>query len=738
MMMMSSNTVGNHDFNTAGITPLDAQKPKAKKEPTVKLTNAKLDSFERTPRATAPEAQPTAEASAKTGGSNGIVGAVLGGIAAVTALGTAIFVGMKHGETQDALKLAKTTAETAQKEAEKLRTELSQTTKGITEDKVTTLITDAIGTATNDVTELIQGINATVSELGETVQKDLKSIQTETATALDKKADKSELAYLQNIVQAQSEELANGFPKIGGKDVSQDIWELFKPSEINGLTEESSDFAKAVLVFEDNTQRTTSLSLLKAGLDALEQDGHPGSIQTLLENLPLPQADYLDSYTVPFNHLRNVVLPEITQIFGRDRYIVSPWADHPYEPIFTKAQAVVEAAHKEEPTVDEVKIAQKALVEELKNQFGKSKTEQFKADYPNAVTTFTAPTNPKEPNGWVLDHFKPENSFKEMAEVILTGGLNGTDTTNTTVQNADTLATVVLPNLKQAFENAYSSELDATSPQGKAVEELESTLRYFEKALQPITDDALIEPHPFKKKDLLEIAPGFDMDPPKSIRLHDEIITARLEADSTERKTKIENATAEMYDLLRTQLQALKDAKSAVVPKAAAAVEVEVLTPSSLQILNLPEEHQSSTMRTLLLDKLLETPIKADSKTLGNSMEYQFNTEQNTNFDNALKKKISENSSDLIQQEKVWNVLTALLSAKNGEDLERITDVQSLSNKGAIMTAFNDEVNAIWKHVEDWDNQTELGGYNVFVNKMETVIQLIQKGLPTLPPTVTT
>jgi hypothetical protein len=63
-MMMSSNTVGNHNFNTTGITSVNVKKTHAKQEEkaTLKLTNAKPDSFEYTqPRDTTPEAPATVD-----------------------------------------------------------------------------------------------------------------------------------------------------------------------------------------------------------------------------------------------------------------------------------------------------------------------------------------------------------------------------------------------------------------------------------------------------------------------------------------------------------------------------------------------------------------------------------------------------------------------------------------------------------------------------------------------------
>ena len=140
MMMMSSNTVGNNDFNTAGVTPLDAKKKtKAKKETELKLAKALPDSFERTaPRDTAPEATtapaPVVEAP-QQGGGGGAIPIVLS-VASLIGAGIAGWFAVSKGEEA---KLAKTVAEATQKEVktlEKKVTDLTEQGAGVTEDKV--------------------------------------------------------------------------------------------------------------------------------------------------------------------------------------------------------------------------------------------------------------------------------------------------------------------------------------------------------------------------------------------------------------------------------------------------------------------------------------------------------------------------------------------------------------------------------------------------------------------------
>lgn len=567
MMMMSSNTVGNHDFNTAGITPFDAKKPQAKKESPVKLAAAKADSFTKVHPRDVAEVDSTPVAAVQPSGNKaGLVGTILGGLGTIVG-GVALYFALSKG---DAAEVATKAAEAAKKEATELRAKVENLGKGLTLEEIEEKIQKGVEEGINaiktaggktlneleqDVDNVADGAKNYTDDLRKKVGVDINAIR---GKLLNQEAHNEQTNTAIEDLELELQNLrALVNPQVAGKDVSKDVLALFKPTE-NPANFAETAFAKAVVEFEDKTKKTTSLPFMREGLAML--DDHPGSIQTLIANFPLAQPDHLDSYTIQFNNLRST-LTEINDVFTGKTELKDSWLQNGDKQLLEKTQAVVDAAGTTPESLEAVKKAQTELVEALKETFGKTKTERFKVDYPHAVLAFDPPAEGST-HAWVRQYFNPETSFDDMAKVITEAGqgLDGTKANNTH-KNADALQ-VVLPNLANALAKAYPDKLKISPdgvlalvedvPQSDALSDIKLTLNSLKVALQPITENAL-EADTYG---LFRETSTSDLTARR--KLMAEMINERLKGNTS----GIESITEKMYNLLRTDLQALNEAKA--------------------------------------------------------------------------------------------------------------------------------------------------------------------------------
>ncbi|MCS6266684.1 MAG: hypothetical protein H2174_03865 [Vampirovibrio sp.] len=731
MMMMSSNTVGNHDFNTAGITPFDVKKPQAKKEATLKLANAKADSFERTPRDTAPEVTTKPlETASPAGGKSGLVGAVLGGLALATSFGFG-WMAFSHGKAaEEASKLAKA----AQKEASELRTQVTTLGKGLTPAEIEAkigiaekAIKDTLGKHIIDLEEelkivkqrsldnsesITDGINLSLINL-----KDRASFLENNQAAQEILNERliDDVTNLQRVQLNQSRTLQNLeddiHPKVAGKDVSSEVRELFNPTQ-NPEKFAETDFAKAVEAYTnpaEGTPQPSSLGLIQDGLNSLDAKT-PGALKRFFLNLPnytgATVAD-ADSYSSQLDELK-LAVSIITKVFDQETTSADFLENDVYNTLVQKAQAVVDAASQADDSPAKVKTAQTELVEELKNQFGKSRTDQFEAYYPKAVRGFTPPPNKEATNGWVLEHFEPEKSFDHMAEVILTGGLNGHDESNNTVKSADALATVVLHNLVGALVKAYPEETRISNttgalrytekypiPLNHELGNLVNTLEGFKQALQPITKDALEASanHPFHETSTEDLAKLTD-----SQQLLAKMINARLKGNTEEGKAQMETVTEEMYNKLREDLQALNKAKSTVVP--------DVVN----SVLNIPGLPADQSVIDALMDK---TPITDMLKpSIKDSLK------------EVLLVKVKDEIEDTNQQNQLTTVFFSLFNAKKDDNLVALLSDQGLTEPLKVNTAFETALTELLNPERPSISSTDIQ------NEMFRLFDVIKANLP--------
>lgn len=594
MMMMSSNTVGNNDFNTAGVTPLDAKKKtKAKKETELKLAKALPDSFERTaPRDTASEAPPTAETLAKTGGSS----VIAIGLSAVSLIGAGIagfLAFQKGGEAEAASKLAKA----AQEDVVKLTKQLSET---VSQSDMETYLND----------ELITFVNGTRQALDEKLGKittDTTQLVGNLAQRVDKKVDKADLPQLVSDIEVNNllkldklkGELGLGSAKSASGEtvnpavstatastVSSAVTKRAFPAEVQPLFESVFTQEKPTIALLDAEIPEAYQQLVKEAKEAVQvrQNPHTETKPTRLYSLALLQGafEHIDfelpkdmaklSYMLPQGIMEsNDYRTEIRSLAGTAGQISEFYqgnitkegliealkgvnaTDEAKEAIVVKAQAVVEGKN-----ATEVKTAQRDLVTFLQETFGRSRVEQFEVDYPKAVGDLASIARTDYDPKWITDLFTGnDKTFDTMSDAILGSGFNTTGKIENLQAIADphVLESVVLHNLEQAFLQTIKTTT------GEVPEEFKSTLLTIitlKDALKPMTKDTLLE-----RKNLFGMETEHELSKLEGAELlQAKFINARLNNNTAE----MESITTQMYALLREHLGALKNAEAKASP----------------------------------------------------------------------------------------------------------------------------------------------------------------------------
>jgi hypothetical protein len=408
-MMMSSNAVGNNEFNAVGLTPLNAKKPQAKKETKGTLPSAQPDSFERAkPRTMTEEETATVETPAKQGGNNGLLGTVLGSLGLLVASGTAIFVGVKYGEMDKALKATTQLAESAQKEVVRLEKQLTEKASVEYVDESIALVENG-SKAARDV--LKNGINKALEtkadkQIVTEINGSVAQLETNSPTkafvvneALESNEDiwgsplpTTELAATQPFQTLPNENLETKILPEAPKPSAVVVQRTF-PSEVQPLfqfpdkLEEPPAFLALKKKQQDGEDGVTSLDLIN-NIFSFIDDELPTDIAKL-------------SYCASPGQVRDDEYQGQMSILARTASAVSEFyrgkiteeeltrslngflSDADKEAIVPRAQAVVNGK-----TPAEVKAAQKDLVTLLKETFGKTKAEQFKARYPDEVSPF--------------------------------------------------------------------------------------------------------------------------------------------------------------------------------------------------------------------------------------------------------------------------------------------------------------------------------------------------------------
>jgi hypothetical protein len=521
----------------------------------------------------------------------------------------------------------------------------------------------------------------------------------------------AEFYNLESLVGEHTEKFRTLLQEVGGKTVSNpDIFNLFKaPTTLAKDTE--AGFKSAVRAYLNDVEGTAdshSITLIKAGLDAIE---NPGDLLRLKADLPstLDKNNEVDLYHSQLRNLTNS-LDLIETIFNGEDVELAYTKRTPKEildVITTKAQAVVKAAHAE--NLEDVKTAQTQLVAELQQQFGRSHTEKFEAEYRGAILSFDRPTEGFA-HPWVEGHMKdeiqtirdPQQRLDALSKMFLDekGGLSGKDPENLNIhKDTNLLANVVLRNLEDALVDAYPKHVQKTrnrlsvkddikmsGDELNALDNLTRTLNKFQKAFQPIDRER------HYGSDLLAVKSEDEiklLDPQDKFGY--DMVQARLKGNTAE----IETTTQKMYDLLREHLGALKNAEA----KAAEA---------ALNFLNIPGLLDGKSVRLTLLDKM-------GYGGYGSMAEPSFNQK--------IAEQVALIFTETEQQTKVNDALLALFSAQQGEDLPKLDAVQQLSNSRDVIQVFQEGIGTLLSSEGKPANDAVQA-------EAQKIIAVIQKGLP--------
>jgi hypothetical protein len=581
-----------------------------------------------------------------------------------------------------------------------------------------------------DVDAVAQQANKETRELSQKVGRALKKIKDKlTVQEANNQQLSDDVTKLQRVQSNQGIILQNLeddiHPKVAGKDVDPTIWELFNPKATLPITTKARE---SLTGYRSEPPTVSNIELIKTAFEEAE------NLHQLFQTIPNKFNDTLqaDSYHDQINTLRNSIssilgfykdgdLDSLTNKLNDTHFMI----DFDREAIIAKTQAVLEATHKEEPTVDEVKTAQRALVEELKNQFGKTKTERFNADYPDAVENLNGiPTIP-----WVKEHIdknvlskaNSQERFEALSDMFLVeeGALDGKHRESPHT-NVKVLADDIVPNLEDALVKAYGSNVkkrdsgeirltDAgctglSQAEATLLDQLLGSLYEFKRSLKPI------DPEKHYGSGLLAVKAEDEiklLDPQETLGYY--MIQARLKGDHEE----IASITEQMNNLLRTQLQALNDAKSAVVPEVAKAVDSVLET----LIQGIPKTATYPPKQGVL-------PMALPISTFG-ELAYVKKGMNPSNMLNSFSGQVEEKVridlevKDKSKQEKIGRIIIAVANLKNGEAIDPL--LEDLTNKSEIVD-----------YVQNTIKQLSDPAYKL--DEVKTIImglgQLIKKGLP--------
>ena len=377
----------------------------------------------------------------------------------------------------------------------------------------------------------------------------------------------------------------------------------------------------------------------------------------------------------------------------------------------------------------EVKTAQTELVTFLKETFGRSRTERFNADYPDAVMKFDGiPAFP-----WVKEHFdekleliaNPQERFEALSKMFLdeTGGLSGRDPKNLNIhKDTNLLANVVLPKLEDALVKAYGTNVvkrssdkiiiisnagrtGLSSDEAESLDQLLFNLHQFKRSLKPIDPEKHYGSGLLAEKTEDEIT---QLDPEEALGYT--MIQARLKGDHNQ----IADTTEGMYNKLREDLQALNKAKSTFVPEVAKAVDsvLETLVTGIPETVSYPKNHEAKTIPVSNFGELAYANKQGWVLAKGNMATVLPKLVRET-------LQVDLKITDPSEQAKIGRIIIAVANLKNGEAIDPL--LEDLTNKPAIVN-----------HVQNTIKQLSDPAYKL--DDVKTIItglgQLIKDGLP--------
>ena len=572
--MMSSNTLGNTDFNPInGVVPPPKGKATLPKADKVKLTNNQPDKFERatSPRKTTDDAETTTTVAEPKKDVLPLVLGAIGAVTGITALAVAFFKKPAEG--------AKVVDEAAQKEIKALQGQITNLSADATkqaetltqhggdlwkhqveiDSKASGIVYDA---EIKTLTDAIVGVSLRLTDVEAGQQQQAQQLS---VLELAQEAINSIFGKAKVDIQAIQEQLAEIDPRIAGGTirVSEKIKPLFSFGEYNVNNEAQIKFRNSALgqsvsnlhnqamkYRDDNTQIPTiqSMDIIKKSFEHLRETNTQESPVGLYDlKLKIQgSSNPVDPYD---KQLRAFVetLEGIEHYYSTGKVdLLKSNAYFSKKELLIEAKKVLTAAQTNE--IEKTKTAQANLMTWLENIFTKTKPEIFEMNTNGKKPLKTLPA-PHSDSDWVGrdKFFEGDKPLAELTQTLLGKGFKaGAD-----AENPNTLTDVaILSDAVNALRRALMKEQDyftlgegvvLNPPKGSLRNQLARTLNRIAKTLIPITDEAIEAGRvPLR---------AVEVDPKKPY-LPDKMWNARLNGN----EDGVKAVTAQMFEELREAL----------------------------------------------------------------------------------------------------------------------------------------------------------------------------------------
>ena len=490
--MMSSNTLGNTDFNPInGAVPPPKGKATLPKADKIKLTQSQPDKFERatSPRKTTDDAETTATV---TEPKKDVLPLVFSGLALAGTIGLGLFTLFKKPE--EATKTAETLVDdVARKQIETL------------EETVATQAQELAEKASNaDLTDVQNGIEQVVKKIVKAERAEIHSVVdrqiitnvkqvTEKITAVDNNVkvleQKHETALDDIRHQSQTirglKEQLDQIPMIGGNIVvhpetealftaPQKLTQTKGKSIDNNPSSWTSELMQKISKF--NAEARKGVEERETGVDVKEliklafnhltlegTSGNPGEMKALAKALELVNTNVADPYKKQLKNLA-YALRAVSDIYeGKTtkEYVLSPLKEYiALSELQEKANGVLAFAKTND--VGKTKTAQSELMTWLENIFTKTKPEIFEMNTNGKKPLKTLPA-PHSDSDWVRDQklLEGDKPLAELTQTLLGKGFKaGADAENPNTLTDVAILSDAIGALKKALVEEQNYTLD--------------------------------------------------------------------------------------------------------------------------------------------------------------------------------------------------------------------------------------------------------------------------------------
>ena len=574
--MMSSNTLGNTDFNPInGAVPPPKGKATLPKADKIKLTQSQPDKFERatSPRKTTDDAETTATV---TEPKKDVLPLIFSGLALAGTVGLGLFTLFKKPEeaTKTAEKLVddvvkkqiKTLEETVEKQGRELAEKASNADLTEVQNSIQQTVDSAVQTATEGIQKSVDNLVEQKNTIQEAVLRHNETIQSHAS-----KLENQDVALTANEKAIKAlQAKVDLIPMIGGNIVVHpEIKALFTaPEKLTGLQmgvdrqsggnpihselqhKINAFTTEAVIGVEEGETGVDVKGLIKLAFNHLQLEGtpgHPGEMKALAKALNLTNENVADPYKHQLKALATA-LETVSRVYEghsfkneTDGRLIYPIVSR--KALVERANGVLNVAKTND--IEATKTAQSELMTWLENIFTKTKPEIFEMNTNGKKPLKTLPA-PHSDSDWVRDQklLEGDKPLAELTQTLLGSGF-------TMAEHPYMMGDVsTLSDAVNALRRALMKEQDyftleegvvLNPPKGSSRSELAQTLNRIAKTLISIDDKAI-------EGGLVPLW-AVEVDPKKPY-LPDEMWNARLNGDEEGVKT----VTQQMFEKLRKTL----------------------------------------------------------------------------------------------------------------------------------------------------------------------------------------